>query len=76
MSVIIKEEFINMIASTNLTRVSVIFQDKMALHVYSVNGKHLHSEHAHSHINHMIIAERYLITGNQHGVLGIKELAG
>ena len=48
----------------------------MALHLYSINGKHLHSDNVHSHINHVLIAERYLITGNQHGVLGIKELAG
>ncbi len=54
----------------------ILFQDKMALHLYSVNGKHLHSENVHSHITHMIVAEGFLITGNQHGVLGIKQLAG
>ncbi len=48
----------------------------MSLHLYSLNGKHLYTEGIHSHINHMIVAEGYLITGNQHGVLGIKELFG
>ncbi len=52
----------------------VLLQDQMSLHVYSINGKHLVSQTVHSHINHLVVAEGFLITGNRAGVLGVKQL--
>ena len=51
-------------------------QNTYSLHVYSINGKHLVSERLHCALGHMVITEGHIITGNDRGVLAIKELHG
>ncbi|XP_074640856.1 neurobeachin-like protein 1 isoform X2 [Tubulanus polymorphus] len=49
-------------------------QDKLSLHLYSVNGKHLVQEFVQYPLNHMIITGDYLLMGNNQGTLFIREL--
>jgi len=51
-------------------------ENTYSLHVYSINGKHLVSERLHCALGHMVITEGHIITGNDRGVLAIKELHG
>lgn len=48
--------------------------DKLSLHLYSINGKHLSKEIIQAPISDMIISGDYLVFGNVHGFLVIKEL--
>ncbi|ELT90958.1 hypothetical protein CAPTEDRAFT_18825 [Capitella teleta] len=51
-------------------------QEKLTLHLYSINGKHMSMESIHVPISHMIISGNHLVFGNKQGVLIIKELFG
>ncbi|XP_077997957.1 neurobeachin-like protein 1 isoform X2 [Glandiceps talaboti] len=48
------------------------YQDKLSLHLYSINGKHLTSEIPLNHITDMLITKEYLVTGDTQGTLVIR----
>jgi len=56
--------------------VCVCVQEKLTIHLYSVNGQHLSRELIRSSITDMIISDDHLIFGNMSGVVVIKELNG
>jgi len=55
---------------------NVCVQEKLTIHLYSVNGQHLSRELIRSSITDMIISDDHLIFGNMNGVVVIKELNG
>jgi len=69
-------------AGSNLTRRVLIllyiyiYQEKLTLHLYSVNGKHLSKDVVSAPITDMLVAEGHLIIGNEDGDVAIKQLYG
>lgn len=49
-------------------------QDKNALHLYSVNGKHLCSEPLKEQVTDMCVSGEYVITGSEQGYLSVRDL--
>lgn len=49
-------------------------QDKNALHLYSVNGKHLCSELLKEQVTDMCVSGEYVITGSEQGYLSVRDL--
>lgn len=50
------------------------FQDKNALHLYSVNGKHLCSEPLMEQVTDMCVSGEYVVIGSEQGYLSIRDL--
>lgn len=53
---------------------SLSSQDKNALHLYSVNGKHLCSESLKEQVTDMCVSGEYVVTGSEQGYLSIRDL--
>lgn len=51
-----------------------ICQDKNALHLYSVNGKHLGSEPLKEQVTDMCVSGEYVVIGSEQGYLSIRDL--
>ena len=49
-------------------------QDKNALHLYSVNGKHLCSEPLKEQLTDMCVSGEYVVIGSEQGYLTIRDL--
>ncbi|XP_057674721.1 neurobeachin-like protein 1 isoform X1 [Corythoichthys intestinalis] len=49
-------------------------KDKNALHLYSVNGKHLYSEHLKEQVTDMCVSGEFVVTGSEQGYLSIRDL--
>ncbi|XP_067349895.1 neurobeachin-like protein 1 isoform X4 [Channa argus] len=49
-------------------------KDKNALHLYSVNGKHLCSESLKEHVTDMCVSGEYVVIGSEQGYLSIRDL--
>lgn len=49
-------------------------QEKLYLHLYSINGKHLAVDCLEAKLNHMTVSGEFLITGDVKGQLMIREL--
>lgn len=49
-------------------------QDKNALHLYSVNGKHLCSEPLKEQMTDMCVSGEYVVIGSEQGYLSIRDL--
>ena len=49
-------------------------QDKNALHLYSVNGKHLCSEPLKEQVTDMCVSGEYVVLGSEQGYLSIRDL--
>lgn len=52
----------------------VFIQDKNALHLYSVNGKHLGSETLKEEVSDMCVTGEYIVMGSLQGFLSIRDL--
>lgn len=50
------------------------FQDKNALHLYSVNGKHLCTESLKEQVTDMCVSGEYVVIGSEQGYLSIRDL--
>lgn len=50
------------------------FQDKNALHLYSVNGKHLCSEPLMEQVTDMCVSGEYVVIGSEQGYMSIRDL--
>lgn len=53
---------------------SLSSQDKNALHLYSVNGKHLCSEPLKEQMTDMCVSGEYVVIGSEQGYLSIRDL--
>ncbi|XP_020794739.2 neurobeachin-like protein 1 [Boleophthalmus pectinirostris] len=49
-------------------------KDKNALHLYSVNGKHLHSEPVMEQVTDMCVSGEFVVIGSEQGHLSIRDL--
>ncbi|XP_059906846.1 LOW QUALITY PROTEIN: neurobeachin-like protein 1 [Gadus macrocephalus] len=49
-------------------------KDKNALHLYSVNGKHLASEPLQEQVTDMSVSQEYVVLGSEQGYLSIRDL--
>ncbi|CAL8289347.1 unnamed protein product [Lota lota] len=49
-------------------------KDKNALHLYSVNGKHLASEPLQDQVTDMSVSQEYVVVGSEQGYLSIRDL--
>lgn len=49
-------------------------QDKNALHLYSVNGKHLCSEPLKEQVTDMCVSGEHVVIGSEQGYLSIRDL--
>jgi hypothetical protein len=58
----------------NIQSDSSPLQDKNALHLYSVNGKHLASEPLQEQVTDMSVSQEYVVLGSEQGYLSIRDL--
>ncbi len=48
----------------------------MALHVYSINGKHMSYEILYESVAHMVVMDAHMVIGTTQGNLIVKEIFG
>lgn len=60
--------------STTIFTFLCLFQDKNALHLYSVNGKHLCSEPLKEQVTDMCVSGEYVVVGSEQGYLSVRDL--
>lgn len=53
---------------------TLCFQDKNALHLYSVNGKHLCSASLKEQVTDLCVSGEYVVIGSEQGFLSVRDL--